>query len=91
MDEIIAGETLKLEATYQFVSHSFRDGEIVEGRTEITQNLPLITIFSKNKGNDRDKKKQANIAKLKAFFDRFFDISVGVFSQLSIPSNDCIV
>lgn len=80
LDEIIAEEKLKPEATYRFVSRSFRDGEIVECGTEITQILPPIPLFSKNKDNDRGKKKQTVIAKLKAFFDRFFDISGGVFN-----------
>ena len=37
LDEIIVEEKLKPEATYQFVLCSFRDREIVEGGTEITQ------------------------------------------------------
>ena len=81
LDEIIREEQLKPEETYEFVSQSFRNGEIEETGTAITRILPPIPLFSKNKDNDRGRKKQNVIARLKAFFDRFFDVSGGVFDR----------
>ena len=81
LDEIIREEQLKPEETYEFVSQSFRHGEIEETGTAITRILPPIPLFSKNKNNDRGRKKRNVITKLKAFFDRFFDVSGGVFDR----------
>ena len=81
LDEIISEEKLKPKETYEFVSQSFRNGEIEETGTAITRILPPLPLFSKNKDNDRGKKKQDVIAKLKAFFERFFDVSGGVFDS----------
>ena len=81
LDEIIREEQLKPEETYEFVSQSFRNGEIEETGTAITRILPPIPLFSKNKNNDRGRKKRNVITKLKAFFDRFFDVSGGVFDR----------
>lgn len=79
LDEIISDENLKRHETYEFVSQSFRNGEIEETGTGITRILPPIPLFPKNKENDRGKKKKNVIAKLKTFFERFFDVSGGVF------------
>ena len=81
LDEIISEEKLKPRETYEFVSQSFRNGEIEETGTAITRILPPLPLFSKNKDTDRGKKKQEVIAKLKAFFERFFDVSGGVFDS----------
>ena len=72
---------MKPKETYEFVSQSFRNGEIEESGTAITRILPPIPLFSKDKDNDRGRKKQSVIAKLKAFFERFFDVSGGVFTD----------
>ena len=79
LDKIISEENLKPKETYEFVSQSFKNGEIEETGTAITRILPPIPLFSKNKENDRGKKKKSVIAKLKAFFERFFDVSGGTF------------
>ena len=79
LDKIISEENLKPKETYEFVSQSFKNGEIEETGTAITRILPPIPLFSKNKDNDRGKKKKSVIAKLKAFFERFFDVSGGTF------------
>lgn len=73
LNEIIATEKLKVEETYQFVNQSFRDGSIQESGTAIAKILPPMSIFDKNRGT----KKKTVIEKLKAFFERFFDISNG--------------
>ena len=79
LDKIIGEENLKPTETYEFVSQSFKNGEIEETGTAIARILPPIPLFSKNKENDRGKKKKSVITKLKAFFERFFDVSGGTF------------
>ena len=79
LDELIREENLKPQETYDFVSQSFRNGEIEETGTAIVRILPPMPLFSKNRDNDREKKKQRVVEKLKAFFVRFFDVSGGLF------------
>ena len=79
LDEMIREENLKPRETYDFVSQSFRNGEIEETGTAIVRILPPMPLFSKNRDNDREKKKQRVVEKLKAFFERFFDVSGGLF------------
>lgn len=73
LDEIISEEKLKREETYHFVRQSFKDGGIQESGTGIAQILPPMSIFDKS----RETKKKTVLEKLKAFFERFFDISSG--------------
>lgn len=80
LDELIREENLKPQETYDFVSQSFRNGEIEETGTAIVRILPPMLLFSKNGANGREKKKQRVVEKLKAFFERFFDVSGGLFS-----------
>ena len=73
LDEIISEEKLKPEETYNFVNQSFKDGGIQESGTGIAKILPPMSIFDKT----REMKKKTVLEKLKAFFERFFDISGG--------------
>ena len=73
LDEIISEEKLKPEETYHFVNQSFKDGGIQESGTSIAKILPPMSIFDKT----REVKKKTVLEKLKAFFERFFDISGG--------------
>ena len=73
LDEIISEEKLKPEETYHFVNQSFKDGGIQESGTSIAKILPPMSIFDKT----REVKKKTALEKLKAFFERFFDISGG--------------
>ena len=75
LDEIIATEHLRPQPTYQFVEQAFKDGQIEESGTAIARILPPIPLFSKNKDHDRGAKKRTVLEKLKAFFDRFYDIA----------------
>lgn len=77
IDAIIQEEKLRTEETYRFMQRSFQDGGVQEIGTEITTILPPVSRF--NKGGDRTAKKNAVISKLKAFYDKFADISHGVF------------
>ena len=74
LNGIINEEGLKPEETKAFINQCFREGEIKETGTEITKILPPIPLFTK--ARDSQEKKNTVIQKLKAFFDRFFDISV---------------
>lgn len=73
LDEIISEEKLKPEETYHFVNQSFKDAGIQESGTGIAKILPPMSIFDKT----REMKKKTVLEKLKAFFERFFDISGG--------------
>lgn len=78
IEEIIKTEGLKREKTLDFVSQSFRDGEVKESGTAIVEVLPPMGLFG-GAGLKRAEKKQTVIEKLKEFFDRFYDISGGEF------------
>lgn len=71
--QIVADEGLNAEATRTFVEQAFRDGAIPTGGTGITKILPPVSRFAK--GNGHAARKQSTIAKLTAFFDRFFGLS----------------
>ena len=73
LESIIQEEGLKAEETISFINKCFRDGEIKETGTEITKILPPIPLFTPA-GNSQEKKASV-IRRLKAFFERFFDIS----------------
>ena len=77
LDEIITTEKLKADKTYEFIENSFKNGTLEETGTEMAEILPAMPLFSKK--NDRGKKKETVLQKLKAFFDKFFDISGGRF------------
>ena len=74
LDAIIAEEGLKPAETIAFVNKCFREGEIKETGTEITRILPPMPLFTK--AGDSQAKKEAVIKRLKAFYDRFYDISM---------------
>lgn len=73
LDAIISEEGLKGPETLAYINKCFREGEIKETGTEITKILPSLPLFT-DKGDSREKKTNV-IRRLKAFFDRFFDIS----------------
>lgn len=72
LQRIISDEKLKREETEKFVADAFRDGHITETGTAITKLLPPMDPFSPDKQYTR--KKAGVLAKLKAFFDRFFGL-----------------
>jgi type I restriction enzyme R subunit len=73
LDQIIAGESLKADATRAFVDNAFRDGAIPSTGTAITKILPPVSRFSPT--NDHATKKQAVLDKLTVFFDRYFGLT----------------
>ena len=72
LDEIIEAEHLKREPTIAFVRKAFQTGEVELQGTAITQCLPPLPLFSPN--NEREQTKARVLAKLCAYFDRFYDI-----------------
>ena len=68
---IIAEEKLKDEETRAFIESSFRDGGIKTTGTDIDKILPAVSRFG---GGNRKEKKEIVIEKLKAFFERFWNI-----------------
>ena len=73
LDAIITEEGLRPERTRTFVDAAFRDGSISVAGTAITEVLPPVSRFSAD--GARGEKKARVIEKLKAFFERFFELS----------------
>ena len=79
LEQIITNEKLDRDATYKFVKNAFRDGSVPTTGTAITKVLPPVSRFSPT--GERTKKRETVLAKLTGFFERFFDISGGKFSE----------
>jgi len=62
---------LKDEETRRFVENSFRDGTLKTTGTDIDKILPPASRFG---GGNRTVKKQGIIAKLAAFFEKYFGV-----------------
>ncbi len=71
LDRIIQDENLDKELTYNFIKKSFETGKVETTGTDISEMLPPISIFSKNRLNIKNKV----LDKLLEFFDKFFSIS----------------
>ncbi len=80
LTEIIMSEHLKLQETVDFMRQCFKDGEVAESGVGIANLLPPMSLFSKDKDSDRSATKKRVLKKLKAFFDRFYDISGGILN-----------
>ena len=79
LDEIIKEEKLDPDATYTFVGNAFRDGRVSTTGTAITKVLPPVSRFKKDR--ERTKIRESVLEKLTRFFERFFDISGGEFTE----------
>jgi type I restriction enzyme R subunit len=73
LDRIITEENLNRDEAYRFVLNAFRDGYVPQSGTAITKVLPPVSRFSPS--GDRTRKRETVLEKLKAFFNRFVDIS----------------
>ncbi|MCR5600660.1 MAG: hypothetical protein K6G33_07970 [Ruminococcus sp.] len=71
LQSIIEEEKLKSEETRQFIEGAFRDGTVKTTGTDIDKILPAVSRFG---GGNRKEKKETVIEKLKAFFERFWNI-----------------
>ena len=81
LERIIEEENLDREKTYVFIENVFLDGEVSTTGTEIVSILPPVSMFEKDEKGEsvRTKKKQSVLEKLRAFFERFFDITSSKF------------
>jgi type I restriction enzyme R subunit len=75
LDQIIVEESLDKDETYKFVHNAFRDGYVQTTGTELAKILPPLSRFSET--GVRTLKRETVIEKIKAFFNRFWDISGG--------------
>lgn len=73
LNKIIEDESLDKDETYRFISNAFRDGYVQTTGTALSSVLPPVTRFSKT--GERTVKRVTVIEKLKAFFNRFWDIT----------------
>jgi type I site-specific deoxyribonuclease, HsdR family len=79
LDNIISEENLNKDETYKFINNAFRDGYVQETGTVLARVLPPVSRFSPT--GDRTKKRKTVLEKLKAFFNKFGDISSGKLSD----------
>lgn len=70
---IIEAENLKPEETREFVAEAFRDGEVQESGTAITEILPPMSLFTPDDG--RYKKRRHVLELLEDYLMRFYGIS----------------
>ncbi|MDR2057166.1 MAG: hypothetical protein LBP83_02590, partial [Dysgonamonadaceae bacterium] len=77
LNRIIADENLNKEETYKFIQNAFRDSNVPTTGTAIAKILPPISRFDRSA--NRTQKRETVLDKLRAFFDRFWDISGGNF------------
>lgn len=75
LEKIITDEKLRPDETRAYVDTAFRDGALRTSGTAITRVLPPTTRFSS--GGGHGEKKQRVLAKLMAFFERFFGLVSG--------------
>ena len=72
LKNLIAEERLKEGETRKFVDNMFRDGFVKTTGLDIDNLMPAMSLFGG--GGNREAKKQGIIAKIQAFFDKFFGI-----------------
>ena len=72
LDRIIADEGLDPVATRVFVGNAFRDGQLSDMGTAISEILPPVSRFSVT--GERAAKKAAVLEKLSAYFERFYGL-----------------
>ena len=79
LNTIIKDENLDKNETYSFIKNAFKDGAVTTTGTTLSKVLPAVSRFSP--GGERTKKRESVIDKLTCFFEKFFDISSGKFSE----------
>ncbi|MDR1973977.1 MAG: type I restriction endonuclease subunit R [Bacteroidales bacterium] len=77
LNSIIKDENLNKGETYRFIYDAFRNGSVQTTGISIAKILPPISRFDQS--SNRTQKRETVLDKLKAFFDKFFDISGGEF------------
>lgn len=76
IDKIIEEENLDKDETYKFINNAFRDGYVQTTGTGLAKILPAVSRFTPS--GERTQKREIVIEKIKAFFNRFWDISGGM-------------
>ena len=79
LEQIIESESLDHKATYAFVRNAFRDGSVATTGTAITKVLPPVSRFSPT--GERTQKRESVLDKLTSFFEKFFNIAGGKFTE----------
>lgn len=75
LEEIITDENLKPEESRTFMKNCFKNGEVKDTGTALAKILPPISRFTPT--DERTKKKESVLEKLRNFFERYFDIMFG--------------
>jgi len=78
LEKIIKDENLNSVEVYKFIKNAFRDGNIPTIGTAISKVLPPVSRFSKT--GERTKKRETILEKFTGFFEKFFDVSKGIFA-----------
>lgn len=78
-DKIVSEENLKRDKAVEFIEDAFQRGYVPEGGMELDGIMPPINPF--DKAANRQGKIQNVLDKIKAFFNKFFDISNGEFGE----------
>ena len=71
LSSLIADEKLKDEETRKYIENAFRDGAVKTTGTDIDKLMPPVSRFG---GGNRAARKQGIIAKLQAFFEKYFGL-----------------
>jgi len=79
LERIISEENLNKDETIKYMENAFRDGYIPETGTALTKVLPPVSRFTPT--DDRARKRETVIGKIREFFNRFWDISGGQFAK----------
>ena len=78
-DQIVEEEHLKKEKALEFIENAFQRGYVPEGGMELDSIMPPINPF--DKAANRQGKIQTVLERIKRFFNKFFDISNGEFTE----------
>lgn len=78
-DRIVEEEHLKKEKALEFIENAFQRGYVPEGGMELDSIMPPINPF--DKAANRQGKIQTVLERIKTFFNKFFDISNGEFTE----------
>ena len=75
LDAIIEEENLRPDETRVFVGRALEEGGISEDGVEVTRILRPMSRFGRKKGASRAETKARAVERLRAYFDRFYDIA----------------
>ena len=79
LEQIIKNENIDREENYKLIKNDFSDGSVIVNGTAIRKVISPVSRFSPT--GERSQKRESVLSKLTSFFERFFDISGGKFSE----------